>query len=103
MITGNVNPDNEFGRVSVQNCRIKVLYTLDGSWPNKESLIAGFTRSYSWNVVRFDPLSSREKAVTITIFCYHRNLLPPSFNVMSSSRVKGTKEFQRRRFSIFTK
>lgn len=31
MIKGNVNPDNEFGRVSVQNRRIKLPYTLDGT------------------------------------------------------------------------
>lgn len=29
MIKGNVNPDNEFGRVSVQNRRIKLPCTLD--------------------------------------------------------------------------
>lgn len=94
MIKGNVNPDNEFGRVSVQNCRIKLRHTLDR--PNEGI-------GYRWIRNR----SSRSISFLKEGSCNNHNFpLPPqsspppiTFNVI----IEGTENrVQKRwRFSIF--
>lgn len=88
-------------------CRIKVLHTSSSFWPRTRNRLSVDLRDFGgWGVrcsfrsfiqprspLFTGPPVPDVKAVTITIFCYHRNLPPPSFNGnVIIERVKGTKE-----------